>query len=129
MGRRAPYLAFGLALALIALIGVPPTGLFMAKLYIFSAAVNSDLAWLAVVGVINSVVSAYYYLRVVRVMYLEPSPDEERVPASQALRASLGISALGILVIGIVPGPLLRLAELSVDVLPQVAGVAGHPGP
>ena len=129
MGRRAPYLAFGLALALIALIGVPPTGLFMAKLYIFSAAVNSDLAWLAVVGVINSVVSAYYYLRVVRVMYLDPSPDEERVPASQALRASLGISALGILVIGIVPGPLLRLAELSVDVLPQVAGVAGHPGP
>ena len=70
MGRRAPYLAFALALALVSLIGVPPTGIFIAKLYIFSAAVNSDLLWLALVGVLNSVLSAYYYLKVIRVMYL-----------------------------------------------------------
>ena len=130
MSRRAPYLAFALALALIALIGVPPTGIFIAKLYIFSAAINSDLLWLAVVGVINSVISAYYYLKVVRVMYLEPAPSDERVPSSQALRVALGVSALGILVIGVVPGPLLRLAEISVGTLPRVAGaVAGAAGP
>ena len=130
MSRRAPYLAFALALALIALIGVPPTGIFIAKLYIFSAAVNSDLLWLAVVGVINSVLSAYYYLRVVRVMYMEPAPSEERVPSSQAFRVALGVSALGILVTGVVPGPLLRLAEISVGTLPGVAGVVmGAAGP
>ena len=130
IGRRAPYLAFALALALVALIGVPPTGIFMAKLYIFGAAIKSDLTWLAVVGVISSVVSAYYYLRVVRVMYLDPSASEERVPSSPVFRVALGVSALGILVFGIVPGPLLRLAELSVETLPQVAGItAGVPAP
>ena len=123
MSRRAPYLAFALALALVSLIGIPPTGIFIAKLYIFSAAVKSDLLWLAVVGGVNSVVSAYYYLRVVRVMYLVPSPSEERVPSSYAFRAALGVAALGVLVIGIVPGPLLRLAEIAVNTLPRVAGV------
>ena len=130
MARRAPFLAFALALALIALIGVPPTGLFMAKLYIFSAAINSDLLWLAIVGVINSVVSAYYYLRIVRVMYLQPAPSEERVPSTNVFRVALGLSTLGIVVVGIIPGPLLRLAEISVDTLPRAAGgLVGFPSP
>ena len=114
MSRRAPYVAFALALALVALVGVPPTGIFIAKLYIFTAAVNSDLLWLAIVGVVNSVVSAYYYLQVVRVMYLEPPASEERVPSSYPFRVALGLSALGVLFVGIVPGPLLRLAEIAV---------------
>ena len=125
MGRRAPYLAFALALAMVALIGMPPTGIFIAKLYIFSAAVNSDLLWLAVIGVASSVVSAYYYLRVVRVMYLEPAPSEERVPSSYAFRVALGVSALGVLVVGIAPAPLLKLAEISADTLPHVASAVG----
>ena len=123
MSRRAPYLAFALALGLIALIGVPPTGIFIAKLYIFSAAVKSGLLWLAIVGVANSVVSAYYYLRVVRVMYLEPAPSEEKVPSSFPFRLALGVSALGVLAIGILPGPLLKLAEIAVGTLLGVAGV------
>ena len=123
MSRRAPYLALALAVALVALIGVPPTGIFIAKLYIFSAAIHSDFLWLAVVGVLNSVVSAYYYLRVVRVMYLEPAASDERVPSSHAFRVALGISALGVVAIGIVPGPLLRLAEISVSTLQVVTGV------
>ena len=129
MSRRAPYLAFALALALVALIGVPPTGIFIAKLYIFSAAVKSGLLWLAVVGGVNSVVSAYYYLRVVRVMYLEPSPSEERVPSSYPFRLALGVSTLGVLVIGVLPGPLLRLAELAVSNLTQQVGVPAIPFP
>ena len=127
IARRAPYLAFALALALVALIGVPPTGIFIAKVYVFAAAVKSDLLWLAVVGVGNSVVSAYYYLKVVRVMYLEPSPSEERVPSSYAFRIALGVSVLGILVVGVLPGPLLRLAEISVGTLTGV--VTGVPSP
>ena len=130
MSRRAPYLAFALSLSLIALIGIPPTGIFIAKLYIFSAAVHSDLLWLAVVGVVNSVVSAYYYLRVVRVMYLEPASTEERVPSSYAFRVALGVSALGVLLIGVVPGPLLRVAEMAVKTLPEVSGaVVGMTAP
>ena len=123
MSRRAPYLAFSLALALIALIGVPPTGIFIGKLYIFSAAIKSELMWLAIVGVGNSVLSAYYYLRVVRVMYLEPALSEERVPTSYPFRLALGVSVLGVLAIGIMPGPLLKLAEIAVGTLPRVAGV------
>ncbi|MCE2403650.1 MAG: NADH-quinone oxidoreductase subunit N [Dehalococcoidia bacterium] len=114
MARRAPYVAFALALALVALVGVPPTGIFISKLYIFTAAVNSDLAWLAIVGVVNSVVSAYYYLRVVRVMYLDPPASEERLPSSYPFRLALGLSVLAVLFVGIVPGPLLRLAEIAV---------------
>ena len=130
MARRAPYLAAVLALGLVALIGIPPTGIFIAKLYIFSAAVDSDLLWLAIVGVINSVISAYYYLRVVRIMYLEPPHSEERVPSSHVFRVALGVSVLGVLVIGIVPGPLLRLAEIAVGTLPGVAGATvGIPVP
>ena len=68
---RSPALAITLALALIALIGVPPTGIFIAKLYVFTAAVDSGLAWLAIVGVVNSAVSAYYYIRIIRVMFLQ----------------------------------------------------------
>ena len=128
MGRRAPFVAFALALALVALIGVPPTGIFIAKLYIFSAAIKSGLLWLAVVGVANSVVSAYYYLRVVRVMYLEPAPSEERVPSSPVFRVALGVSALGILAIGTVAaGPLLKLAEIAVVALSQVPGAVPVP--
>ena len=128
MGRRAPYLAFALTLALIALIGVPPTGIFIAKFYMFTAAINSDLLWLAIIGVINSVVSAYYYLRIVKVMYLQPAASEEAVPSSYAFHAALGISALGVLVIGVVPGPLLKAAETAVNSFPQIAG-AGVPFP
>ena len=128
--RRAPFLALALALSLVALVGVPPTGIFIAKLYIFSAAVDSDLLWLAIVGVLNSVVSAYYYLRVVRVMYLEPPPSDERVPSSYAFRVALGLATLAILAVGVVPGPLLKLAELSVVTLPNVVGgVTGAPVP
>ena len=130
MSRRAPYLAFALALAFVALIGIPPTGIFIAKLYIFSAAIKSDLWWLAVVGVLNSVVSAYYYLRVVRVMYLEQPPSDEKVPSSSAFRISLGVSALAVVVLGILPGPLFWLAEASAGTLPQlVAAVPVLPSP
>ena len=117
MSRRAPYVAFALALALVALVGVPPTGIFFSKLYIFTAALNSDLAWLAVVGVVNSVVSAYYYLRVVRIMYLEPAASEERLPSSYPFRLALGLSVLAVLFVGVVPGPLFRLAEIAVGSL------------
>lgn len=117
VGRSAPAIAAVLTFAMVSLIGIPPTAGFMAKLYIFNAAVRSDLVWLAVVGVINSVLSAYYYLRVVRTMYLSPTESEEPMPSSPPMRLALGVTSAGILVMGIFPGPLFEIAQSAVVTL------------
>ena len=111
MGKRAPLLALGLTLCLISLIGMPPAAGFMAKFYIFSGAVQHGLLWLVIIAVINSVISAYYYLRVVKVMWLsEPTSDEE-VPSSGALRLALSLTCLGVLLLGVIPGWTMKLAD------------------
>jgi len=118
MGKRAPLLALALTLCLISLIGMPPAAGFMAKFYIFSAAVQHNLLWLVVIAVLNSVISAYYYLRVVKVMWLGEPASEEKVPSSGALRVALSLSCLGVLLLGIIPGFVMRLAELAARMFP-----------
>ena len=113
MGKRAPLLALALTLCLVSLIGMPPAAGFMAKFYIFSGAVKHGLLWLVVIAVINSVISAYYYLRVVKVMWLGEPASRAKIPSSGALRFALAISSLGVLVLGIVPGYIMQLAELA----------------
>ena len=113
MSRRSPLLALGLALCLFSLIGIPPAAGFIAKVYIFNSAVQQNLLWLVIIGVINSVVSAYYYLRVVKVMYLGEPASEEKVPASVPLGAALALAVVGMLYIGIFPGKLLDLAKAA----------------
>ncbi len=113
MGKRAPLLALALTLSLISLIGMPPAAGFMAKFYIFSGAVQHGLLWLVVIAVINSVISAYYYLRVVKVMWLGEPASEEKVPSSGALRVALALSCLGVLLLGIIPGYMMKLAEVA----------------
>ena len=111
MARRAPVLAAVLALAMISLIGVPPTVGFWAKVYLFGAAINSDLIWLAVIGVINSVVSAYYYLRVVKVMYLNPpKTDETALTSPLPIRVAISSQLASTLFFRLYPPPLLELA-------------------
>jgi NADH-quinone oxidoreductase subunit N len=116
MARRSPLLALGLTLCLVSLTGIPPTAGFIAKVYIFDAAVQSDLVWLVIVGVLNSVVSAYYYLRVVLQMYTEEPASEERVPAGPALGLALTIAMGGVLFIGILPSFLLQASESAAKV-------------
>ena len=113
MGKRAPLLALALTLCLISLIGIPPAAGFMAKFYIFSAAVQHNLLWLVIIAVLNSVISAYYYLRVVKVMWLGEAASEEKVPSSGALRLALSLSCLGVLLLGIIPGYIMKLAQLA----------------
>ena len=117
MGRRAPYLAAVLAFAMISLTGIPPTVGFMVKIYVFGAAVSSGLAWLAVVGVVNSVVSAYYYLRVIKVMYLSDPTEEASLASGIPLRIALLVSTAGVIVFGLYPRPLLELARSAAEVL------------
>lgn len=111
MIRRAPMLAAVLTLAMISLTGVPPTVGFWAKIYLFGAAVNANLEWLAVIGVVNSVVSAYYYLRVVKVMFLSPPSTEERVGYGMPLQIAIVTGFAATLFFGIYPTPLLNLAR------------------
>ena len=118
MAKRAPTLSLALALCLISLLGIPPTAGFVAKVFIFSAGVNHGLIWLVVIAVINTVISAYYYLRVVRVMYLGAPLSEEQVPSSGTLRAALSFACLGVLALGIYPWMVLRLAETAVSMFP-----------
>jgi len=113
MIKRAPLLALALSLCLISLIGMPPAAGFMAKFYIFSGAVQNGLLWLVIIAVINSVISAYYYLRVVKVMWFGEPASEEKVASSGALRVALSVSCLGVLLLGIIPGYMMDLAEAA----------------
>ena len=94
-----------------------PTSIFIGKLYIFTAAVKADLAWLAILGVINSVVSAYYYVRIIRVMFLQAPPVEGRLSAPPASWAALGVAGAAVLFMGIAPGYVLELSRSAVGPL------------
>ena len=118
MAKRAPLLALALGLCLISLTGIPPTAGFMAKIYIFNAAVDYDLMWLVIIAVLNTAISAYYYLRVVKVMYLGAPLSEEAVPSSGALRVALSAACLGVLLLGVYPWALLKVAETAVSMFP-----------
>ncbi len=113
VSKRAPLLALALSLCLISLIGMPPAAGFMAKFYIFSGAVQHGLLWLIIIAVLNSVISAYYYLRVVKVMWFGEPASEEKMPSSGALRLALFLSCLGVLLLGIIPGYIMKLAEAA----------------
>ncbi|MBI4499213.1 MAG: NADH-quinone oxidoreductase subunit N [Chloroflexi bacterium] len=115
--RRAPALALVLGLCMLSLTGIPPTAGFWAKVYLFGAAVESGLAWLALVGVINSVVSAYYYIGVVRAMFLGAPASEEPLAVPVGLRSVGVLVALVVLAIGVYPPPFLDAAVAAARVL------------
>jgi len=121
MARRAPYLAAALAFAMVSLVGVPPTAGFMVKVYVFGAAVDSGLVWLAAIGVVNSVVSAYYYLRVVKVMYLTPAAEETPITSGLPLRVAVVATSAAVLLLGVYPTPLLELAKSAAKVIVGVS--------
>ncbi len=113
MAKRSPWLAGLLAFSLLSLMGVPPTAGFMGKLFLFNAAVDADLVWLAVMGTVNSVVSAYYYVRIIRVMYLPEAPSTERLGISIPASMALAVTGVGILFLGIMPNALLDVARTA----------------
>jgi NADH-quinone oxidoreductase subunit N len=115
LAQRQPGMAAMLAIFLFSLIGVPLTGGFFGKFYIFKAALDAHLVWLTVLGLLNSAVAAYYYLRVLVVMYFkEPGEATENIPpAGAALQIAVYGSALGILVLGIFPSWLLSFAKMA----------------
>jgi NADH-quinone oxidoreductase subunit N len=105
-----------LTLFLVSLAGIPPTGGFIGKFYLFSAAVKNGYIWLAILGVLNSAASVYYYLRIVVYMYFKAPEGEVAEPYSPTMAYSIALCACaaGVLVFGLVPGSMLALAEQSV---------------
>ncbi len=118
LGYKHPVAAIAMSLFLFSLAGIPPTGGFMGKFYIFSAAVKEGYVGLAIIGVINSVVSVYYYLRVTVAMYMQDSvaPMERQMPAlvfSPALVLAICISAYGVLSLGLFPASYVAIVKQS----------------
>ena len=112
LGRRAPLLAATLTIFSLSLIGIPMTGGFFAKFYVFSAALQAHLVGLTIIGVLNSAVGAYYYLRIIVVMYMREAKEEEPVsPVSPGLGTALAISVVATLYLGILPGRILEYAS------------------
>ena len=112
LGRRSPLLALTLTIFMLSLIGIPITGGFFAKFYVFNAALKSNLVWLTIIGLMNSGIAAYYYLRLIVVMYMHESHEEGRlaVPVPVPLAIALVISAAATIYLGLRPGPVLNYA-------------------
>ena len=119
LARRSPFLAGMMLLFLIALTGIPPTGGFVGKFYLFAAGIEAGWTWVAVVGVVTSAISLYYYFRIVVFMYLKDSDASTPVPLqAPALVGAVAFCALATLLMGILPGPFIELAKSSLLPLP-----------
>ncbi len=120
-GRTAPLAAFVLAICMISLGGIPATAGFIGKFFVFKAAIEKGLLWLALVGVANSLVSLGYYLRVVYVLYMRDPVEEDRAaPLSPESRLAILLCALGTIGVGVFPSRLLDLAAAAARFLPRL---------
>jgi len=125
LGRSSPVLAATLTIFLLSLIGIPATGGFFAKFYVFSAALKADLVGLTIIGVINSAVAAYYYLRIIVVMYMRESREEIPVRGIPlGLGTALVLSLAATIYLGVLPGRVLDYALASANQLMQTPASA-----
>ncbi|MDD2695078.1 MAG: NADH-quinone oxidoreductase subunit N [Anaerolineales bacterium] len=112
LSRRSPWLALAMLVAFLSLAGMPPFGGFVVKFVVFAAAVQADMIWLAVVGVLNSIIGLYYYLTVLKVVYLYRSEDEEKpLPIPGSYQLAIIVLAIGIVVLGTVLAPWFSLTS------------------
>ncbi len=117
LGTRAPLAAVSLAIFLFALTGIPPFSGFIGKVYLFAEVINREIYWLALVAGINSVVSLYYYARIIKVMFLEQPRHAEELPVAFVPRVMLAVMVVPTLLLGIYWEPVIRVAEASVKIL------------
>ncbi len=117
LGSRAPFLSVSLAIFLISLTGLPPTAGFIGKLYLFAALINHDWVWLAIVAGANTVISLYYYVRVIRNMFLRPLDEPGPALAVGRLQlATVLVLLVPTLLLGLYFGPLVEIAQASVRI-------------
>ncbi len=109
LGKNNPMMGFLLAMLLFSLAGIPPLAGFFGKFYVFLAAIEAELYTLAIIGVLASVVGAFYYLRIIKIIYFD-EPAERFVPMASELRVILGVAALFIILFIVYPSPLISAA-------------------
>ncbi len=109
LGQTRPAMAFFLAMLMFSLAGIPPLAGFFAKWYVFQAAIQANLYWLAVIGVLSSVVAAYYYLRIVKMMYFDAAAEAFDRP-HPVTSVVLALSGLGVLLFWVFPAPVVAAA-------------------
>jgi NADH-quinone oxidoreductase subunit N len=117
LGSRAPFAAVSLAVFLFALTGIPPFSGFIGKVYLFAEVINKGIYWLALVAALNSVVSLYYYARILKVMFLEDPMQAEELSVGFVPRIMLAILVVPTLLLGVYWEPVIRIAESSVRIL------------
>jgi NADH-quinone oxidoreductase subunit N len=115
LNQRSPWAAFLMLLLMFSMAGIPPTVGFYAKLSVLQAVVEADLIWLAVVAVLFSLIGAYYYLRIVKLMYFDEPAQNAPIQASSDMRMALSVNGLAILVLGILPGPLMNICAIAIQ--------------
>jgi NADH-quinone oxidoreductase subunit N len=114
LASRNVWLAMGMAIFLLSLTGFPPLAGFWGKLYLFRAAVQSNLTWLAVIGVLNSGIAAYYYLNVIVQMYMKPAADEpSAINLTLVTQVALGVAALFTVIVGLLPASMIEMTMRS----------------
>ena len=115
LNQRSPVFAFVMMIMMFSLAGIPPAVGFYAKLAVLQATMNAGLIWLTVLAVITSLFGAFYYLRIVKLMYFDEPQDKSPIMADTSTRALLALNGVAVLVLGIVPDPLLRACLVAIQ--------------
>jgi NADH-quinone oxidoreductase subunit N len=114
LNERSPWFAFMMLILMFSMAGVPPTVGFYAKLSVLQAVVGAGITWLAVVAIIFSIIGAFYYLRIIKLMYFDKAEDTTPITSNPEMRILLSANGLGVLALGIFPGSLLALCMASI---------------
>jgi hypothetical protein len=122
LGFQQPLLAVSILILMLSLIGIPPLAGFFGKLYVFMEALNQppskqpvSLIYLVALGLLNSVVSAFYYVRVLKAMFLRPPGEQRLAPASRAIAAPIVLGAIVVVIFGVMPGSLMSIMEAAAE--------------
>ncbi len=115
LNQRSPWVAFLMLLLMFSMAGIPPTVGFYAKLSVLQAVVEAGMVWLAVVAVLFSLIGAFYYLRVIKLMYFDEPVQTAPIEAPSDMRLALSANGLAMLVLGIMPGPLMNVCMIAVQ--------------
>jgi NADH-quinone oxidoreductase subunit N len=124
IARRAPGLAMVMAAAMFSLAGLPIFAGFTSKFYLFNAAATQGLLWLAALAMFNSLISLYYYLVVLRQMYIEPAEDPTPLRVPRLTLAVLGVLLIGMVLVGVYPAPLMDAIQNAADAILSSEGAS-----
>jgi NADH-quinone oxidoreductase subunit N len=116
LNRRSPFLAFSMLIFLFSLAGVPPLAGFIGKIYVFLAAVDQELYTLIIIGLISIIISMYYYIIVVKKMYINEPMDPTPIPVSRPLKAVIFASLAGTFILGVWPKPFMEFTVAATTI-------------